>query len=70
MSTMVPCESQIIVSIIQCRKHDYGNEETCRKVSEPETVFCIKELIEWQLKVAYVELRGQCSCVEVKYFPA
>lgn len=51
-------------------KTDEGNEAACMKAAEPETQFCAKEIIEQQLDVDCVELRGHFSYEEGKYFPA
>lgn len=40
------------------------------KVAEPETEFCAEEVMKQQLEVDCVELRGQFSYEEGKYFPA
>lgn len=49
---------------------DEGNEAACLKVAEPETQFCAEEIMKQQLGVDSVELRGQFSYEEGKYFPA
>lgn len=38
-------------------------------IAAPETQFCAEEIMK-QLEVDCVELRGQCSYEEGKYFPA
>lgn len=40
------------------------------KAAEPETQFCAEEIMKQQLEVDCVELRGQFSYEEGKYFPA
>lgn len=40
------------------------------RVAAPETQFCAEEIMKQQLDVDRVELRGQSSYEEGKYFPA